>query len=1319
MGRHPLQPRPDGAGHIAGALCRVVEQALGPFIRAGFVTAYIDDILVHSNSLEEHVAHLDQVFDALGKVGLRVSLSKSKLCRPSMDFLGYICNGRDIVPSPARVQGWASLAPPSSVKQMRTFIGVCSYLRDSLAHIEDRLYPYRKIIEGRDSGSLPRAFWSKAQLADFNAIKTMLTSTDALLLPDYNRPFLLRTDASDVALGGSVLQEDPVTGLMRPVAFFSHRFTRQEARWNVSEREMYAVVYGLTKFNNILKHAKIYVETDHIALTFLRDSPNPKISRWWLALSQYNIAYVRHISGESNVVADALSRLEMLDVVSHESVDPHQHWLLSITHGDAPRDDVIAVAEDTRSPDERWLDAITAAVAVESARPPAALPPHAQFARLLSGKAADSARVLPSPLVSLAAITADGDDGALHFGDDAPPPAWMLDDSDLPPPPRLATRGARDVFLVSPAAAHNVSNPDSAPAADSTASAADDDHVNNTTSASSTAATDSTVPAFDYAPADDPSLDPCEPPLTLSPEASARLSTLLQRVVDAQSLPAAAAQLRSGILQRTLVPSTRNGIKCTLRDEALWLPRLPETDALRADVLRLVHDAAGHRSASYLMKSLDRLIYWDGCRRDCVAYVATCTECARKTTAPHRARHGKLGNLPAAAPRECTAIDYLGPFTESTGSALQPTTPMKYVLSVQDVYSRFTCLYPCDAEDGETTVRILRHHFCTFGFSRTVRSDRGSHFANNEVQSFLQLHGIKQVLSPAGHPEGQATVERLHRAAIEMTRTYVRNRRAAWAYVIDSVQCFINSSFHRAIGCSPFEAFFGEPMHTMLTRALGVREPVYTDELKRLSALYALRDAIRAASRASTEAATAHANLSRRDVSLSVGDTVLIWRDKIDGKLDTHYDKLSRVSAIVSDTVVEVVPVGDSKPLLVHVDALKVLNVDRSALLRSASAAPLVATRVYEHRVRGADNLYDFLVLLQPTAGSSPQPAAWVPGFKLRGSQAVRDYCKMRNITQKAAFASSADAAAPKRRSTSTPLSTRPLPPSSAAPSPAAVPPAAPPASPRAAPPAAPPATAATPPTPRRGRPPALTSPSAAAAVAGAAAPVPAAAAPVTAAAAHVPAATAPSRQVAVPRAPSPAASSPRVSAPKRTATVAGPPSSRAPRAAITAAELIAAAAIQAPARKQPLPRTRPSKAVEPTASSAAPRPPRTPTATPAPPTTARGAAAPPAPRRSASTPKRAVGVPKLAAARVTSRAVLQTRPDPPAAKAMPRHRTALPSRPASKKPGAGPVTRSRRAGIADVADEAPRVLYIRTPRPSLTDAELTEVSAANAASSV
>ena len=944
---------PMGISSSPALLGKILESALNGPILEGWCSVFADDILIHSTDPILHAEHLNIVLSILAKAGLRVSLPKSKLFQTEVDFLGYITDGKTMRPAPARVQGWASLAPPRTIKEVRTWIGICSYMRSSYPSLEDHLAPYRDIISTRTSGTLPKAFWSRAQLSQFEEMKRILTSTDALAIPNYNLPFVLRTDASDLAIGGSILQED-ASGELRPVSYFSHRFSKREAAWNVSERECFAFVFAIHRFSSILKHATIFIETDHAALTFLRSSPNAKINRWWLSLCAYNVTYVRHIRGILNTTADALSRLESMDPLSFESVDPERKWLL----------------------------ATSSAAAGEHA----ALPPHANFVRLLAGGHSTMSRVdavLAGDEPLLRHCT-EGAMGPLHFAENPfTVPEWMMDDELLNGEATL------------PSTTYNIDPtlPSTAPTSHTIAPLLPRD--------------------IDYILEEDPSRDPLEPPFFLEKESGAALNSLLERVIEAQNEPAAAATRKSQLERGLLATATRRGKAVLVRGNALWLPTTEATAPLRYDILRAVHDAAGHRSAAYLMKSLEEIVQWEKCRRDAVKHVEGCLECKLKTFQPARFKHGLYGDLSTGAPHLCTTIDFVGPFEPSNGEAREPDIPVKYILTVQDNFSRYVNLYPCRHEDGSTVVRLLRHHFCKFGFPASIRSDQGSHFVNLEVKSFLEQHAIAHALSPAYHPESQGRVERLHKTLLEMLRTYTRGKAATWAALVDNVQFFLNSQHHRSLNCSPFEAFFGEPARTPLGNALGAPLPTFTSELARLSALYALRDTIEESSRVATTSSTAHSNISRRPLHIEPGDYVAIWRDKVDGKLDTHFDKIARVISKISDNIIDLRPLGHTETQIVHVDALKLLNAKLSDWETRKRERPLPIS-IDRHR-KHEDGTYSFSVQWPSSTDESPTPPSWVPGTDLQESKVAKDYCKYHNITQKAAFAKVAAPPTPRR----------------------------------------------------------------------------------------------------------------------------------------------------------------------------------------------------------------------------------------------------------------------------------------------------------------
>lgn len=1254
---------PMGPSTAPALLARVLETALDSLIREGVCITYFDDILVQSASRAEHAAHLARVLKALGDNGFRVSLSKSTLCRREVDFLGYIVDGSTIRAAPERVQGWASLAPPNTIKSMRSFIGVASYLRDSFPHIEDRLAPYRDAIEGKASGPLPRKFWSHSRLADFADIKKILSNPDVLLLPDYNKPFLIRSDASDIALGGSILQED-ASGTLRAVAFFSHRFSKAEQRWNVSEREAFAFVWAMHRFRSILKHARsIFIETDHIALTYVKESTNAKVRRWWHSLLGFNVKFVRHIAGVDNTVADALSRLESIDPISRESIDPRQAWLLTITGAPGARDDVVVIDESDDDLDTLLSRAAAAARSV----PADELSRHAQFTRQLAGgedafSRLDAALAGASPVLR---TNRDGDYGLLEFADAVVDrPSWMFDEDDdfMHADASVVARPA-SVYAVDATVApsHSVS-PSAAPHA-------------------ATGATPTADSVFDYVLRNDFSIDPDEAPLLLSPAQGVALSSMLDDVIAAQNLPAASAQRKAGVERGLLLHASRRGVNCITRGNALWLPSIPETAHLRASLLKAVHDAAGHRSVAYVIKALEAVCYWDGCRRDAVKYIKSCPSCQLKARQPARYKHGLYGNLGASVPRECIEVDFLGAFEVSTGAAPDPSVPNQYILSVVDVFSRYTCLYTCEKADAETVVNVLRRYFSDFGFPQSVRSDRGPHLDNKVVSEFLESYGVHHALSPASQSEGQTHVERMHRTALEMLRAYVRNKPSKWASIVDSVQFFINSCYHRSIDMSPYEAFFGEPARTPLFNALGPQAVTPRDELSRLSALYALHDHVIASSTKSTAASREAANKTRRPLRLAVGDVVSLWRPTAVGKLDTNNDKIAHVSEIVSDNVVYVKPVGDVTPVLAHVSALKRIDASRLIIKPHHTSAEL-PVRVLRHR-RDDDGLYHFLIEWPAHANESPPEPSWSPGHTLSDSPVVRNYCLVNRITFKEAFKSSATAAAPAPRLTSAsakapkPLVLKPRATSrDRAKSAVAVPARAPPPSPSS--PAATAAARPSPPAPaqplhaavsdaiaaqlrakaRKGATSAKTSPPAAQTVSPAARTVSPAA----------PTARAPTAAIAAPAAPyrsaAPSSRPASANAPSRAKAVAAPPSTRAPVARAT--------------------RRSPSTA----ASDAPPPAPRK-----ASPSCARVVA----PTRSTKQPAGAALKSALKTRSSARLAALERRP------ILPRLDTSRSIAPASNDGPRAPAPASRRSVriAANAAPSSVALLYIRTPFPS------------------
>jgi hypothetical protein len=192
------------------------------------------------------------------------------------------------------------------VKLVRSFLGMCAFYKGYIANYSALALPLTDLTKAKVGGSFSL---NEEQRAAFNALKQALVSPRVLATPDYTKEFYIYTDASLYACGCVCSQLDEV-GQHRPVAFASKKFTPTETRYSVIEREAYAVLFALQKFDMIVFGSRIVLYSDHNPLQYIANGSvtSSKLTRWSLSLSRYDIE-IRHVAGELNSVSDLLSRL--------------------------------------------------------------------------------------------------------------------------------------------------------------------------------------------------------------------------------------------------------------------------------------------------------------------------------------------------------------------------------------------------------------------------------------------------------------------------------------------------------------------------------------------------------------------------------------------------------------------------------------------------------------------------------------------------------------------------------------------------------------------------------------------------------------------------------------------------------------------------------------------------------------------------------------------------------------------------------------------------------------------------------------------------
>lgn len=283
-----------------------------------FVYAYVDDILVASTSLEEHLKHLRLLLERLAAHGIVINVSKSEFGAQALDFLGHHLDATGIRPLPAKVQAIIDFPKPTSLTKLRQFLGLVNFYRRFIKNCATLLEPLDRLLcTKRSSKSLD---WDDATESAFGAIKRALADAALLAHPNPKFPLALMTDASSSAVG-AVLQQR-VDGAWQPLAFFSKRMTPAQTRYSVFGRELLAMYLAVRHFKHHLEGRQFTIYTDHKPLTFALKRPDtlytPREVRQLAYLSEFT-PHIQHVSGAANSPADALSRMDNLNALSRRT----------------------------------------------------------------------------------------------------------------------------------------------------------------------------------------------------------------------------------------------------------------------------------------------------------------------------------------------------------------------------------------------------------------------------------------------------------------------------------------------------------------------------------------------------------------------------------------------------------------------------------------------------------------------------------------------------------------------------------------------------------------------------------------------------------------------------------------------------------------------------------------------------------------------------------------------------------------------------------------------------------------------------------------
>ena len=252
-----------------------------------FALIYIDDIIIFSRSVEEHLVHLEEVFRRLRQANVKLNPKKCSFVKQKVEYLGHVVTPEGVSPNPDKVRVVQEFPPPNNLKELRHFLGLANYYRrfvTGFSHIANPLNALTK------KGVY--LHWTEECAVAFDKLKCALVSAPILAYPSFKEPFLLFVDASSTGIGFTLAQVQNAKEVV--IAYNGRGLNQAERNYSTTEREALALVEGIKKFQPYLQNRKFTVVTDHSSLRWLMNVKDASghLARWALLLQQYDFDIV-------------------------------------------------------------------------------------------------------------------------------------------------------------------------------------------------------------------------------------------------------------------------------------------------------------------------------------------------------------------------------------------------------------------------------------------------------------------------------------------------------------------------------------------------------------------------------------------------------------------------------------------------------------------------------------------------------------------------------------------------------------------------------------------------------------------------------------------------------------------------------------------------------------------------------------------------------------------------------------------------------------------------------------------------------------------
>lgn len=792
----------------------------------GCVRVYIDDIACFSNTGQGHLGDLERLFDRLARYRARLSLKKTKFFQKELKFLGHIVSKDGIGPDPKKVAAIDAftLDRLQKPKDVKCFLQTVAFMRKFIRGFSQVSAPLAKYLKQGMSKQFKPGLEGDAQAqAAFEDLKERLKTAPILVPPDYSKPWEIRTDGSGKGVAGALFQRDD-EGRPRVVMYASRALREQELVYTVFELEFLAAAFSFSVFYEYIAGGSVQWFTDHSALQAIRGRTSGRTQRWLADMMRVDFSVV-FVPGKENGLADGLSRYPIPGKSIYDAKQVpllyHANTVQESSHGVVGRPVHLTMEEG-----QAWLASLELVAGAReeghmgprrSTRTRTQFEPHSMEDHRISKRT----RLTQQERRFIAESQIE--DTQVPETQVARPPVEEEHKSEREPGANAGRRGRRPNRDKGPRRAERVRIVNSKVS------------VQYDTSPAARLAHDK----FEREQEQDAKCQKIRDKLAKSEAAEPSVhkwffeheGLLMRRFEpkeltaqrDEQSQPEQDEEKNQGVVEGPAEAPPDNGSRARINRRMRALERtrpvgrIVVPDALVPDVLLMFHGIplTGHYGRDKTVQHIASYFWWKSLNKDVVDRVKGCHVCQmRKQTRP--IKNIPPGGFVASAPMELVVID--------TVVGLPPSDGNVRLLTVVDVFSKFSLAIPIPNENSETVGRALNEHlFAVHGYPKLLMSDRAKGFVSRGLKWLCKHLGVAKILSTGLLPTACSPVERYHRS-LGATLTMVCNKaKNDWSFLVSAVVFSYNISVCETTGFSPFFLMYGRQPNLPLDVLTGLR----------------------------------------------------------------------------------------------------------------------------------------------------------------------------------------------------------------------------------------------------------------------------------------------------------------------------------------------------------------------------------------------------------------------------------------------------------------------------------------------------------------